>query len=213
MRVLLADDHPLFRSGVRSYVEQLAGYTVVGEAGDGEEALRLCRELDPEVVLLDLGLPGMTGLEVAARLREEGSRVRVLIVSAHTDDQYVQQCLRLGVAGYMAKDSTATELEAALRAIERGALFLSPTVSQHVVRDYLKRTEPGGTELTPRQREVVRLIAQGCNTKAIAHQLGLSARTVDTHRAQIMERLGVDSVAGLTRYALRAGLITDDQEQ
>jgi DNA-binding NarL/FixJ family response regulator len=212
MRLLLADDHPLFRSGVRGLIAELPQHAVVGEARDGEEALRLCRELEPDLLLLDLGLPGMGGIEVATRLRETGSPVRVLVLSAHIDDEYVKQCLQLGVAGYLAKDSTAGELEAALNAVERGALFLSPSVSQRVVRAYLKNVDHASPDLTPRQRDVVRLIAQGHNTKEIAHRLGLSARTVDTHRAQIMERLGIDSVAGLTRYALRAGLVADEHD-
>jgi DNA-binding NarL/FixJ family response regulator len=213
MRILLADDHPLFRSGVRALLEALDGYTVVGEAREGEEALRLCRELQPDLVLLDLRLPGLGGLEVATRLREEGSPVRVLILSAHTDDDYVQQALRLGVAGYLAKDSTGGELETALETVARGGLFLSPTISQRVVHAYLRNVPEATPDLTPRQRDVVRLIAQGCNTKEIAHRLGVSVRTVDTHRAQIMERLGINSVAGLTRYALRAGLISEEHEE
>ncbi len=208
VRLLLADDHALFRSGVRALLEGLAGYEVVAEAADGEDALRLCRELRPDIVVLDIGLPGLTGLEVAQRLREEKAEIRILIVSAHSDEEYVRQALRLEVDGYLSKDSTTEELEVALKAVERGSSFLSPTVSRQVVRDYVRRMDEGSPELTPRQRDIVRLIAEGLSTKEIAFRLGLSAKTVETHRAQIMQRLGVDSVAGVTRYAIRVGLVS-----
>lgn len=208
VRLLLADDHALFRAGVRALLQGLAGYEIVAEACDGEEALRLCRELLPDIALLDIGLPGITGLEVAERLREEKADVRVLIVSAHSDEEYVRQALRLDVAGYLSKDSTSEELDVALRAVERGSTFLSPTVSRQVVRDYVRRIDVSTPELTSRQRDVVRLIAEGLSTKEVAFRLGLSVKTVETHRAQIMQRLGVDSIAGVTRYAIRVGIVS-----
>lgn len=208
VRVLLADDHALFRAGLRSLLRALPAYEIVAEAADGETALRLCREQRPNIAILDIGLPGLTGLEVAQRLREEGLDTRVLILSAHSDEEYVRQALRLEVAGYVCKDSTTDELEVALKAVERGSTFLSPTVSRQVVRDYVRRIDESGADLTPRQRDVVRLIAEGLSTKEIAFRLGLSVKTVETHRGQIMERLGVDSVAGVTRYAIRVGLVS-----
>ncbi len=207
VRVLLADDHALFRAGLRSLLQGLHGYEIVAEASDGETALRLCREQSPGIAILDIGLPGLTGLEVAQRLREDGLGIRVLILSAHSDEEYVRQALRLDVAGYLSKDSTTEELEVALKAVERGSTFLSPTVSRQVVRDYVRRIDESCPDLTPRQRDVVRLMAEGLSTKEIAFRLGLSVKTVETHRAQIMERLGVDSVAGVTRYAVRVGLV------
>lgn len=207
VRVLLADDHALFRAGLRSLLQALHGYEIVAEASDGEIALRLCREQSPSIAILDIGLPGLTGLDVAQRLHEEGLGIRVLILSAHSDEEYVRQALRLDVAGYLSKDSTTEELEVALKAVERGSTFLSPTVSRQVVRDYVRRIDESSPDLTPRQRDVVRLMAEGLSTKEIAFRLGLSVKTVETHRAQIMERLGVDSVAGVTRYAVRVGLV------
>lgn len=193
---------------MRALLQGLAGYEIVAEASDGEEALRLCRELRPDIAVLDIGLPGLTGLEVAERLREEEIAVRVLIVSAHSDEEYVRQALRLEVAGYLSKDSTTEELEVALKAVERGATFLSPTVSRQVVRDYVRRIDSSTADLSPRQRDVVRLIAEGLSTKEIAFRLALSVKTVETHRGQIMQKLGVNSVAELTRYAIRVGLVS-----
>jgi DNA-binding NarL/FixJ family response regulator len=208
VRLLLADDHALFRAGLRALLQPLSGYQIVAEASDGEEALGLCRDLRPDIAVLDIGLPNLTGLDVAERLRNEGSTVRVLLVSAHCDEEYVRQALRLEVAGYLSKDSTTEELEVALRAVGRGATFLSPTVSQQVVRDYVRQIDASPPELTPRQRDVVRLVAEGLSTKEIAFRLALSVKTVETHRGQIMQRLGVDSVAALTRYAVRMGIVS-----
>lgn len=208
VRVLLADDHAIFRAGLRALLQSLPRYEVVAEASDGAEALRLCRQCRPDIAVLDIGLPSLTGLDVAERLREEKTNIRVLIVSAHSDEEYVRQALRMDVAGYVSKDSTAEELEVALKAVERGSTFLSPTVSRQVVRDYVRRIDVSRPDLTPRQRDIVRLIAEGLATKEIAFRLALSVKTVETHRAQIMEKLGVDSVAALTRYAIRVGLVS-----
>jgi DNA-binding NarL/FixJ family response regulator len=207
--LLLADDHPLFRDGLRALIARLAGYEVVAETGDGSDALALIRERRPDIALLDIGLPGMSGLDVARAVATECPETRVVIVSGHTDQEYVQRALRLGVSAYVAKDSTASELEVALNAVKRGGTFLSPTIAGGLTQDYLKRIKDSpDTPLTPRQQEVLRLIAQGVNTKEIAHRLGLSVKTVETHRTEIMERLEIRDVAGLTRYAIRKGLVS-----
>lgn len=213
IRVLLADDHILVRAGIRGLLQGLAGMTVVGEAGDGPEAMHLAEQLRPDVVLLDVGMPRLNGLEVADRIAALDPAIRVVILSMHTSEEYVLRALRAGCAGYLVKGSAVSELEIAVRAVARGETYLSPVVSKRVVEDYVNRT--GGAidpldALTPRQREILQLVAEGCTSKDIAHRLSLSQKTVDTHRAQIMERLGVHDVASLVRFALRVGLISPD---
>ena len=210
IRVLLADDHTLVRAGIRSLLNGLENVEVVGEAGDGQEAVRLAESLRPDVVLLDVGMPGLNGLDVAARLVIHDPSIRVLILSMHTSEEYVLRALRAGCAGYLLKGSAVAELEIAVRAVARGETYLSPAVSKHVMDDYVRRTG-GATDpidaLTPRQREVLQLVAEGNTSKDIADRLGLSFKTVEAHRAQIMERLGLHDVAGLVRFAMRMGLV------
>jgi len=210
IRVLLADDHTLVRAGIRSLLEGLENVEVVGEAGDGQEAVRLAESLRPDVVLLDVGMPGLNGLDVAARLATQDASIRVLILSMHTSEEYVLRALRAGCAGYLLKGSAVAELAIAVRAVARGETYLSPAVSKHVMDDYVRRTG-GATDpidaLTPRQREVLQLVAEGNTSKDIADRLGLSFKTVEAHRAQIMERLGLHDVAGLVRFAVRMGLV------
>jgi DNA-binding NarL/FixJ family response regulator len=210
IRVLLADDHTLVRAGIRSLLEGLENVEVVGEAGDGQEAVRLAESLRPDVVLLDVGMPGLNGLDVAARLATQDASIRVLILSMHTSEEYVLRALRAGCAGYLLKGSAVAELAIAVRAVARGETYLSPAVSKHVMDDYVRRTG-GATDpidaLTPRQREVLQLVAEGNTSKDIADRLGLSFKTVEAHRAQIMERLGLHDVAGLVRFAMRMGLV------
>lgn len=213
IRVLLADDHTLVRAGVRGLLQGLQGIEVVGEAGDGHEALRLVEALRPDVVLLDVGMPGLNGLEVAGRLATLDPSIRVIILSMHTSEEYVLRALRAGCAGYLLKASAVAELEVAVRAVVRGETYLSPAVSKRVVDDYVSRT--GGAvdpleALTPRQREILQLAAEGHSSKEIAERLGLSYRTVEAHRSQLMERIGVHDLAGLVRFALRVGLINPE---
>jgi DNA-binding NarL/FixJ family response regulator len=208
--VLLVDDHTLVRAGLRGLLEDMPAIDVVGEAEDGHEAMRLSGELRPDVVLLDIGMPGLNGLDAACRLVGLDDGVRVLILSMHTSEEYVLRALRAGCAGYLVKRSAVSELEVAVRAVARGETYLSPTVSKQVVDDYVGRT--GGSAdpleaLTPRQREILQLVAEGHTSKAIAERLGLSFKTVEAHRAQIMERLGLDDVTGLVRFAVRVGLV------
>ena len=213
IRVLLADDHTLVRAGIRGLLAGLQDIEVAGEAGDGQEALRLSDSLRPDVVLLDVGMPGLNGLEVAGRLATLDASIRVVILSMHVSEEYVLRALRAGCAGYLLKASAVSELEVAIRAVTRGETYLSPAVSRPVVDDYVRRTG-GATDpleaLTPRQREVLQLVAEGNSTKEIAQRLGLSPKTVETHRAQLMERLGVHEVSGLVRFAVRVGLISPE---
>jgi DNA-binding NarL/FixJ family response regulator len=209
IRVLLADDHALVRAGIRSLLGSMVDVKVVAEASSGEEALELAARDLPDVVLMDIAMKGITGLEAAARLRERHPSVRVVILSMHSGEEYVLQALRAGAVGYLLKDAATGELELALRSVIRGESWLSPAVSRQVVEGYVQRVggEAAPDLLTARQREVLRLVAGGKSTKEIAFLLSLSVKTVETHRAQIMERLGIRDVAGLVRYALRTGLV------
>jgi DNA-binding NarL/FixJ family response regulator len=210
IRVVLADDHALVRAGIRSLLGAMADVEVVGEASSGEEALALAQRERPDVVLMDIAMKGITGLEAAARMREQHPAVRVVILSMHAGEEYVLQALRAGAVGYLLKDAATGELELALRTVIRGESWLSPAVSRQVVEGYVQRVggDAGGADvLTVRQREVLRHVAGGKSTKEIAFMLNVSVKTVETHRAQIMERLGIRDVAGLVRYALRTGLI------
>ncbi len=218
VRVLLVDDHALVRAGFRALLESVEGVVVVGEAGEGQDALRLVAEQRPDVVFLDVGLPGLNGLEVAARITRAHASMRVVMLSMHANEEYVLRALRAGVAGYMLKDASASDLEAALRAVMRDEIYLSPAISKRVVEDYVKRTGaetapsgPAAPGLTPRQREILQLIAEGHSTKEIADRLGVSVKTVETHRAQIMDRLDIHDVAGLVRYAIRTGMVSSER--
>ena len=213
LRVLLADDHALVRAGMRSLLRDIAGVEVVGEAADGAEALALAARERPDVVLLDIAMKGMGGLEAAAQFRAQHPGVKVIILSMHASEEYVLQALRAGAAAYLIKDSATAELELALKSVMRGESYLSPAISRQVVEGYVQRMGAGATEdpLTPRQREVLKGIAEGRSTKKIALDLGLSVKTVETHRAQIMERLGIRDVAGLVRYAMRTGLVPPER--
>lgn len=211
VRVLLADDHALVRAGVRALLQNLDGVTVVAETGNGAEVLEFARAHRPDVVLLDISMPGLGGLEVSAQLRDELPEVRVVMLSMHANEEYVLQALRAGAAGYMLKDSATAELELALKAVMQGEIYLSPPISKQVVEGYVQRVgaeQTASDNLTPRQRQVLQLIAEGHSTKEIAHRLNLSVKTVETHRAQLMERLQIREIAGLVKYAIRHGLVT-----
>jgi DNA-binding NarL/FixJ family response regulator len=227
IRILLADDHTLFRAGIRVLLENLNDVQVIAEAGDGREALSLVEAHQPHVVLMDIGMAGLNGLEATARIAKEFPYVRVIILSMHLNEEYVLQALRAGAAGYLLKDAAPTELEMALTAVTGGEVYLSPAVSKKVVDDYLRRVSgepsvaeplsPGQTVedrpfdiLTPRQREVLQLIAEGKTTKEIAQILQISVKTVEMHRTQLMDRLDIHEIAGLVRYAIRAGLVMPD---
>lgn len=214
LRVLLADDHRLVRAGLRSLLEQLENVEVVGEAEDGWQVLALAAAHRPDIVLMDISMSGMNGLEATARLRSESPASRVIILSMHASEEYVLQALRAGAAGYLLKDSAPLELALALEAVARGESYLSPPVSRQVVESYAERTGAGPRPpgaLSARQREILKLIAQGNSTKEIARRLALSVKTVETHRSQLMRRLGIRDVPGLVRYAIRHGLVSAEE--
>ncbi len=210
IRVLLADDHNLVRAGIRSLLQALPGIQVVAEAGDGREALSLIETHQPDVALLDIAMPGLNGLEVAAQVADSFPYVHVMILSMHATEEYVLRALRAGAAGYLLKDADTAELELAINAVTRGETYLSPAVSKHVT-EYVRRVgeEAHSTleRLTPRQREVLQLVAEGHTTQEIARMMNVSSKTVETHRTQLMERLDIHDIAGLVRYAVREGLV------
>ena len=221
IRVLLADDHTLVRAGIKNLVSSIHGVEVVAEADNGRDALKLIEQHKPDMVLLDIAMSELNGLEVAARLSKEHPEIDVIMLSMHSNEEYVVQALRAGASGYLLKDSAPNELEIAVNAVSKGETYLSPAISKHVVNDYLRRVsgtdldpteEPGSfKKLTPRQREILQLIAEGNSTKEIASKLIVSVKTVETHRIQLMERLGIHDVAGLVRYAIRTGIITPEK--
>jgi len=211
IRVLLADDHALVRAGLRELLQKLPGVEVVAEANDGREALALIKTALPNFVLLDITMKGLSGLEAAERIVKDFPGVKVVMLSMHANEEYVLRALWAGVSGYIIKDAAIVELELALKAVMAGETYLSPTISRSAIESYLGRTggKPNPLEqLTPRQREILQLIAEGHSTKEIAFTLKVSVKTVETHRAQLMERLEIYDVAGLVRYALRVGLIS-----
>lgn len=210
IRVLLADDHALVRAGLVKLLEAMPDIAVLGEASDGLQLLELAQTMHPDLVLMDIAMPGLNGLETTARLLKAEPGTKVIILSMHQDEQYVRQALRVGTAGYLLKDSAPTELNLAIHAVMRGDTYLSPAISRGVVSDYvtrLRNDDENQIALTPRQREVLQLIAEGRSTKEIAQRLDLSVKTIDTHRTLLMKQLDIHEVAGLVRYAMRAGLI------
>jgi len=213
IRVLLADDHRLVRAGLRALLQSLEGVQVVAEAGSGYEALQLAEQHQPDIVILDIAMEGLNGLEAAARIAKFAPAPRVIILSMYANEEYVRRSLQAGAAGYLLKGAEPAELELALQAVMRGETYLTPAVSKQVVQDYLQGggVKPGPLrDLTPRQREVLQLIAEGNSTKEIASKLNVSIKTVETHRGELMNRLDIHDVAGLVRYAIRTGLVTTD---
>jgi DNA-binding NarL/FixJ family response regulator len=212
IRVLLADDHQLMRAGVRALLDDMAGVEVVAEAGDGLEALRLIALHAPTIALLDIAMPGMNGLDVLRAVRARYPATQVILLSMYDSSDYVAGAIQAGAAGYLIKDSAVTELAQALAAVAAGGRWLSPRISRQLAEAIANPAgAPATTELTVRQEEVLRLVARGRSSKEIARQLGLSIKTVETHRAQIMDRLDIHDLAGLVRYAVRNGLVSSEE--
>jgi DNA-binding NarL/FixJ family response regulator len=211
VRVVVADDHALVRAGIRAVLAEIPDVVVVGEADNGQQALALIEEHRPDVAFVDISMGEMSGLEVATRVVERCPDVKVIIISMYAHEAYVEQALRAGACGYLLKDSATSDLPLALDAARRGETYLSPAISRAVVRSYFGGPSGGGRgvtgRLTPRQREILTLLATGRSTKEIAGALNLSVKTVESHRAQVMQRLDIHDVAGLVKYALHMGLI------
>ncbi|MEA2783181.1 MAG: hypothetical protein QOK29_4725 [Rhodospirillaceae bacterium] len=214
IRVVIADDHSLVRAGFRLVLSGFDGVEVVGEASNGREAIELVAEHRPGLALMDLSMPGLGGVEATRRIAKEYPDVRVIILSMHTSEDYVFQALRAGAAGYVYKGSPPLHLELAIRSVARGEIFLSPAISRHLVSAYLDQFCDRASSietLTSRQREVLQLVAEGHSSKQIAGILNASVKTIDAHRVNIMESLGIHNVPGLVRYAIRSGLVSMEQ--
>lgn len=208
-RVLIADDHVLVRAGLKSLLDKLPGIEVVAEANNGRDVLRLVAEHQPQIVLMDIAMPELNGIEATRQLTEQDPNVRVIMLSIHSEEEHVYQALRAGAFGYLLKGASIEELELAIRSVARGETFLSPKVSRPVIDEYVRRTHASrpGDNLSARQRQVLQLIAEGKTVKQVALELGISVKTVETHRAQLMDRLNIHDVAGLVRYAIKMGLV------
>ncbi len=211
VRVVLADDHALVREGLRHVLDAEPGIEVVGEAANGADAVALALEHRPDVVLLDITMPGETGLRAAARLREALPETKILMLSMHDNAEYVREGMRIGTHGYILKDSAGEELRAAIRAVHAGGTFFSPSVVRRLTSAPEPALPPAANAqlalLTPRERDVLQGIVDGHTNKAIAAQLGISRRTVEAHRESLMRKLEIHNVAGLTRFALEAGML------
>lgn len=212
IRVLLADDHSIVREGVKMILAKESDIEVAGEASDGQQALDLVERLKPHVIVMDISMPGMGGIEATQLVKERHPAVNVLVLTMHEDESYVFRLLRAGASGYVLKRAAAQDLVQAVRAAAKGEAFLYPSVARKVVEDYLKRVETGEEReryggMTQREKEILTLIAQGLSNKQIGERLYISIKTVQTHRAHILEKLGLHDRTELVRYAIRKGLI------
>jgi len=213
IRVLLADDHQLMRSGIRLMLEREADLVVVGEASDGREAVALAKSLKPDVAVMDIGMSSLNGIEAAQQMTGDNPEIAVVMLSMHSDESYVLRALKAGARGYLLKDSAEADLIKAVHAVAGGKSFFSPAVSKVLLDDYVRKLRRSGTEdaydlLTPREREVLQLIAEGKSNKDIANLLNLSVYTVESHRSNLMEKLNVRGLPELILYAVRKGIIS-----
>jgi DNA-binding NarL/FixJ family response regulator len=214
IRVLLADDHTLVRAGVRALLEKLSGIEVVGEASDGREVIDLIKTHQPDVVLMDISMPGLNGLQALARITRDFPQVRVIILSMHPNDEYVLQALKSGASGYLLKRAATAELPAALKSVVGGEIYLSREINSQFLKKFplqqIARSHTPLEQLTSRQREILQLLAEGQTTKAIASILKVSDKTVEYHRAKLMAVLKIFDVPGLVRFAMRTGVISQE---
>jgi len=205
-RVLLADDHALVRQGLMAFLERQR-FQVVSEASDGQEAVRLAEDTQPDVAILDISMPILNGVDAARELKKSSPKTRVIILTKHDEDQYVTEALRAGVRGYVLKSQVANDLLHAIQEVCRGSVYLSPSISRTVVGAYLSKADVGADPLSARERQVLQLVGEGKSTKEIATQLGISVKTAESHRTRLMRKLDIHETASLVRYAIRRGLI------
>ncbi len=214
IKILLADDHQIIRQGLRSLLEKQSDMEVIGEAQQGREAVAMTRQLSPQIVIMDVSMPDLNGMEAAKQILNETPDVKIIALSMHSDSLFVTEMLKSGASGYLLKDCAFEELVQAIRIVISGKTYLSPSISGVVVSDYVHRLSKTGNDnlevLTAREREVLQLIAEGKSTKQVALKLHISAKTVETHRRQIMDKLDIHSVAELTKYAIRKGFTSLD---
>lgn len=215
MKILLADDHKLMREGLRMLLEELGGITVVGEAGNGISAVRMARDLEPDLVLMDIAMPDLNGIEATRRIMIESPGVKVIALSMHADKRFVRHMFAAGAAGYVLKGSAFEEVAAAIKKVAAGRIYISPKITDQVLAEYVKQlTKPSaGAEspLSVREREVLQMLAEGKSSRKIAERLHVSVTTVDTHRKHIMDKIGFRTIAELTKYAVREGLTSLDE--
>jgi DNA-binding NarL/FixJ family response regulator len=213
LRILLVEDHALVRAGMRALLQKIEGIEVAADMGDGLEAVKYVQTAPPDLVLMDIAMPGLNGLDATARIVKESPTTRVILLSMYANEEYLQQALQVGASGYLLKGAELAELELALKTVARGERYLTPGVVKYAIDAYREKSEgPAGplAKLSQRQREILQLVAEGQTTKDIAHRLNVSVKTVETHRAQLMERLDIHDVPGLVRFAIRVGLIQPD---
>jgi two-component system response regulator NreC len=213
IRILLADDHTVMRRGLRVLLERQAGFSVVGEAADGAEAVELAAKEKPDVAVLDIGMPTLNGIEAARRIVEKNPSTAVVILSMHSDESYVLRTLKAGARGYLLKDAPESDLINAIHAVHQGKAFFSPAISKMLVEDYMRQMQQRGIEdsyelLTPREREILQLLGEGKSNKEIATKLELSLYTVETHRSNMLDKLNLHSTAELILYAVRKGIVS-----
>jgi len=215
IKVILADDHNILRAGLKSLLETASNIEVVGEADNGRDTVALVRQLEPDIVVMDVAMPDMNGVDATRKIAQLAPGVRVLALSGHSDGVYVKGMLEAGAKGYLLKDAATTELITALNTIAKGRVYVSPSVTDTLVGDYLQRLKgeigPDSEALSLREREVLQLVAEGKSSAQIATSLHLSERTIETHRKRIMDKLGMRSIAELTKYAIREGLTSLDK--
>lgn len=213
IRVLLADDHTIVRQGLRALLDSQEDIEVVGEAEDGRQAFEKTKELIPDIVIIDITMPNLNGIEATRQIKKLNPEIKVLVLTVHDNEEYIHQILQAGASGYLLKESAVTDLVSAINAVKKGGIFLSPAISKVVVKDYIRHAEEGTGDfdslniLTNREREVLQLIAEGHTNREVAHLLKLSVKTVDVHRSHIMEKLNIHDVTGLVKYSIRKGLI------
>jgi two-component system, NarL family, response regulator NreC len=207
-RILLVDDHQMFREGLKAVLKSETDFQVVGEAENGIQAVELCRELTPDVVIMDISMPEMSGVEAAGKIHAESPAVKIIILSMHTEKRYILGALKAGATGIVAKNSASAELLTAIETVVSGQTYLSPSVSNVLVQNILESGSDNGEKmLSPRERQILQLIAMGKGTKEIGEELGISNKTVEAHRMQLMNKLDIRNVADLVKYAIREGLI------
>ncbi len=206
LRLLLADDHAIVRDGLRAILKD-EGFEVVGEASDGLEAIRLCEELGPDIAVVDISMPLLNGIDSARQILKVSPKTKIVVLSMHTEKRYVLACLRAGIVGYVTKSTSGSSLIQAIDAARKGEIYLSPGVSRDVVDAYLVKDDSPPDPLSIREREVLQLIAEGKNVKEIGGILGISTKTAESHRTNIMKKLNIHEIVGLIRYAIREGIV------
>ncbi len=212
-KVLLVDDHTIVRQGIKALLDTQEGIEVVGEAEDGREAIEKAKQMAPNVIVIDITMPNLNGIEATRQIKKINPEIKVLVLTVHDNEEYIHRILQAGASGYLLKESAVSDLVSAINAVEKGDIFLSPSISKVVVKDYIRHVETDSGDfdslnvLTNREREVLQLIAEGHTNRDIARILKLSIKTIDVHRSHIMDKLNIRDITGLVKYSIRKGLI------